>query len=309
LLTSSTVVSLVLDWKPMLRGIKDLVGLLGPRRGRLASSATPPALLRRSALIVMVACGAGTLLVGWRALHLPLIVLALAFATSVVLSGICARAAGETDIGPAGPLATLSELLFSGYGAGVAVLSGSVVNGQAAQTTQSLWTLKTGQRVGASPHAQLLAQMLGVLAGGVVVVPVYYLLLHTYGVGTQQLPAPAALSWKATAQGVQGGLASFPPGALWGVAAGLVVGALVTGLGRLRVARYLPSVTAVAIGFITPASLSSAALAGVLLVAVARRLRPGLGEGSINAVAAGALAGESLMGVVVAALMAVGWMR
>src|SRR6185369_5919930 len=108
---------------------------------------------------------------------------------------------------------------------------------------------------------------------------------------------------------VQGGLSSFPPGALAGVGAGLVVGAVLTALGRLPVARYLPSVTAIAIGFITPASLSAAALVGVLAVAVARRLRPGTSEGSINALAAGALAGESLMGVVVAALMAAGLMR
>jgi uncharacterized oligopeptide transporter (OPT) family protein len=49
-----------------------------------------------------------------------------------------------------------------------------------------------------------------------------------------------------------------------------------------------------------------AALVGALLVLGVRRLRPGLDEASVMSLAAGGIAGESLMGVVIAILMVCG---
>jgi uncharacterized oligopeptide transporter (OPT) family protein len=66
----------------------------------------------------------------------------------------------------------------------------------------------------------------------------------------------------------------------------------------------MPMAAADGIGFITPASLSAAALVGAVAVALLRRARPGISDGDINAVAAGAMAGESLTGVAIALMLA-----
>ena len=51
-----------------------------------------------------------------------------------------------------------------------------------------------------------------------------------------------------------------------------------------------------------PAGYSVAIFVGALGVMIARRLRPGLAESHVMTVAAGGMAGESLMGVIIAAL-------
>ncbi len=77
--------------------------------------------------------------------------------------------------------------------------------GASSQAVQSLWAFRAGQRLGASPRAQIGAQVLGALLGGAVVVPVYILIVNAYGVANATMPAPSAVAFKATAQAVQGG--------------------------------------------------------------------------------------------------------
>jgi uncharacterized oligopeptide transporter (OPT) family protein len=131
-------------------------------------------------------------------------------------------------------------------------------------------------------------------------------LVKTYGVGTEALPAPAAMSWKATAEAVRGGLGAMPA---YGPAAGAIgvgLGVALCLLGRTRIARFLPSPMAVGIAALTPASLSVAAFVGVLGLVLLRRLRPSITDSAVASFAAGGVAGESIMGVIIAMLLATG---
>jgi uncharacterized oligopeptide transporter (OPT) family protein len=138
------------------------------------------------------------------------------------------------------------------------------------------------------------------------VIPVYLVLVKTYGIGTEAMPATSALSWKATAEAVRGGLASFPPLGPAAGAIGIAVGVVMSLGARTRLGPYLPSPMVVGIAMLTPASLSVAALLGALAVTAARMARPGISENGIAAIAAGGMAGESIMGVLIAALIAGG---
>ena len=62
----------------------------------------------------------------------------------------------------------------------------------------------------------------------------------------------------------------------------------------------------IGVGFMLPFSLILAAFAGALLLFAAQRLRRGLDQPSALAVAAGGIAGESVIGVIIAILMATG---
>ena len=233
----------------------------------------------------------------------------VAVLAALILAVVSSRATGETDLAPVGPVGTLTQLLFSGYGPIVSILAGSVSMGTSSQAAQTLWAFKAGERLRGSPRAQLVAQLLGALIGGLVVVPVYLVIVKAYGIGTESLPAPSAISWKATAEAVRGGFAALPPYATVAGAIGLGVGVLLSVFGRRPWGRYLPSPAAMGIAMLMPASLSLAALTGAVAAALVMRLRPSVDQESLTSLAAGGIAGESVMGVIIAIAIATGLLK
>jgi putative OPT family oligopeptide transporter len=311
LLLAGSFLPLILDWRSVVRAASDLGALVRRRPGsatdpnrRLRAggpvSAAIPALLIALAAIAVL----GKALFG---LH-PLAALA-ALVAALVLAVVSSRAAGETDLAPVGQVGTLTQVLFSGFGPILSILAGSVSMGTSSQAAQTLWAFKAGRRLGGSPRAQLTAQLLGALIGGIVVVPVYLVIVKAYGIGTENLPAPAAISWRATAEAVRGGFAALPPHAAAAGAIGLAVGVLLSLGARRPWGRALPSPAAMGIAMMMPASLALAALVGAVLAVVVRWLRPSVDQESLTSLAAGGIAGESVMGVIIAVLVVTGILK
>jgi uncharacterized oligopeptide transporter (OPT) family protein len=169
-----------------------------------------------------------------------------------------------------------------------------------------MWAFKAGHHLKANPHVQAIGQLLGIVVGVVVVVPAYELVARAYGVGTAVMPAPGATSWKATADAVHLGTTAIPNGAGWATVIAFVIGVALTLIGPTRAARFLPSAVSLGIAFLIPASLSGAIFIGSMAFAILRALRPQWTEQHVPSLAAGAIAGESLTGVVIAALIASG---
>ncbi|HVV48557.1 MAG TPA: OPT/YSL family transporter, partial [Polyangia bacterium] len=282
---------------------------LGAMVGRGGASAPAEAVSSRLGAVALVAGSVVVVVVGRAAFGLHPLTALVAVALALVLAVVSSRATGETDLAPVGPLGTLVQLGFGRSGTTISVLAGSVSMGTSSQAAQTLWAFKAGQRLGASPRAQLLAQLLGALLGGLVVVPVYLVVVKAYGIGTESLPAPAALTWRATAEAARGGLANLPAHAALAGAVGLGVGVLLSLAGRARWGRFLPSPAAMGIAVVLPASISLAALIGAAAAGLAGRLRPSLDQESLTSLAAGGIAGESVVGVLVAALIATGVFR
>jgi uncharacterized oligopeptide transporter (OPT) family protein len=230
----------------------------------------------------------------------------MALLLSVILAGVCARSAGETDVAPVGAMGGVTQLALGGSGSVASLTSGAIVSGVATQAAQSLWAFKCGDRLGASLKAQVLAPLIGVSVGALVVVPVYEVVARVYGIGSAQMPAPSVMSWKATAEAVQGGLSALPPYALHaGLLAGLL-GVVLTLLTRTRVARFVVSPVALGIGFLTPVSMSATVFVGALLLTYLQRRHAAFCEEHVSSLAGGAIAGESLFAVLLAALIASG---
>ena len=310
LLLAGSFVPLILDWRSIVRSVRDLGALVA--RGGEAVPDLHPAGRTSSLGGPALALALLALAVVWRGeFRLSPFSLLAAVAAALVLAVVSSRATGETDLAPVGPIGTLTQLLFAGSGPTLAILAGTVAMGISSQAAQTLWAFKAGTRVGATPRAQILAQLLGALVGGLVLVPVYLVLVKAYGVGTQTLPAPSAISWKATAEAVGGGLSALPPHATAAGAIALVVGALLGVLGARapRWGRYLPSPTAMGIAMLMPASMSLAVLAGAVLGVALKWLRPSLDQESMTSLAAGGIAGESVTGVLVAIAKVTGLLR
>ena len=207
-------------------------------------------------------------------------------------------------------VASLLLVLFMGAGhpAGpaAALVIGAVVCCAAAMGGDNLQDLKTGYLVGATPWKQQVMQVVGVLTGAVVLVPVLSLLQAKYGIGEptvshpHPLTAPQATLMASLTRSVFGaGL----PWDLVGLGAGL--GLLVIVLDRRQEARgrllRLP-VLAVALGIYLPLKLSAAICMGGVIAALAKWAagkdddlsQPGL------LFAAGLITGEALMGILLA---------
>jgi putative OPT family oligopeptide transporter len=305
LLLASSFVPLVMDWRALARAFRDIPALL-----RRAGRADGPPLDSRErfrlgfpivlvSVVVMLVAGNVTF-------HLPAMVTLIGLLLAAVLANVCARTAGETDLAPTGAVGTLTQLLFTGNGPVGSLVAGAIVSGIASQTSQTLWALKAGDRLKASPNAQLWAQMLGGVVGAAASVPAYIVLVHAYGIGTESLPAPSALSWKATAEAVRAGFGAMPAHAPTAGAIGFGVGLILSAAARTRWSRFVPSAAAMGMAVITPFSISLTAFVGALVLSAVRRLRPDASEATLTAVAAGGIAGEAVMGVLVAALIASG---
>jgi len=229
----------------------------------------------------------------------------LALVLAAVLVGVCARAAGQTDISPAGEVGYLSQVAGGLAGGTTAAASAglrAVVAGAASQAAVSLWALEAGRELGASPRRQAVGLLAGTAVGAQPAAPAYLLLTSAHAVSTAALPVPDALPWKALAEAAGGGLVAIPPGAALAAGLALGAGAALELLGRTRAARWLPAPGALGMGFIVPAQYAVTLAAGALAGEAWRAFRPARADEVLLVAGAGAIAGESLAAVVVAAM-------
>ncbi|MES1939899.1 oligopeptide transporter [Salinisphaera sp. T5B8] len=195
-------------------------------------------------------------------------------------------------------------LLFGDEQAGPAsaLIVGAVVCCAAAIGGDNMQDLKAGAILGASPAAQQIAQMLGVIAAVCVLSPVLSLLLNAYGIGVSDaahphaLPAPQASLMVAVVRGV------FHGGLPWAWVVGGGVLALATlaldALLAKRGSGFRMPVLAVALGLYLPLSLSMAIAVGGFVAWLAGSR--GAPEGRGLLAAAGIITGEALMGIFIA---------
>jgi len=256
-----------------------------------------PALLLSALAIVAI---------GWLgfSVHPLHALLAVALGAAFSLAGM--QATGETDNTPSGPLGGLTQVVVGGLppgGVGTPLHAGGVVNGAVTHSSQMVASWKTGELVGSQPRRLLVAQLAGIATGAVAAAVAFWLVGQAYGIGTEAMPSPAAMSWKATADAVAGGTDSMPAGAPLAALAGALAGVLLTvGERSERLRRFLPSAVAIGIGFIVPAMIAfTLALSAIAFALVARRA-PGWNQRNAPSLASGLILGESFAGVIIAAI-------
>ncbi|MBN1207358.1 MAG: OPT/YSL family transporter [Myxococcaceae bacterium] len=299
LMVGAAVASLAAQARSLLGAARDLRGLGGAGEGAAGRWVVRTGL---AACVAVLVLGSGVF-------GLPVLHTLVALALVLPLCAVCARAAGQADISPVGQMGQLTQVasgtLFPGP-AELNIAAGSVVAGAAAQTGVSLWSLKAGHLLGATPSRQLLVQLLGVSVGALVSVPVYLLLAGAHGVGSEALPVPSAHQFRIVAELAAQGFSGLPAYAAPAAGIGFLVGAVLTLASRGRLAGVVPSGMAMGLGFILPANFAVTIAAGAVLVSLTRRLSPSAAERHVPALGAGAIAGESLMGLAIAALAGLG---
>jgi putative OPT family oligopeptide transporter len=221
-------------------------------------------------------------------------------------------------------ITTLILLAFGVSGStgayGVAILIAAVICCAAAISGDVLQSLACGQMVGATPRNQQIAEIVGVLAAAPILAIVIQALDQAYRIGSPSLPAPQAFLMQGIVKGVLGGEMVWPF-----VLAGAV-------LAFVLILINLP-VLPVAIGIYLPFTLSVPIfLGGIVRYVTNRAIAKKYGsaeEEELNdwelaikqtdvkpkekiirtglLLTAGLIAGEALMGVIVAFLIIVGF--
>jgi putative OPT family oligopeptide transporter len=213
-------------------------------------------------------------------------------------------------------VASLLLVLFMGAGhpAGPAatLVIGAVVCCAAAMGGDNLQDLKTGHLVGATPWKQQIMQVIGVLTGAVVLVPVLSLLQAKYGIGepttghAHPLSAPQATLMASLTRSVFGAGLPWPLVGL-GAAIGVAV-ILVDRRLEARGSEFRLPVLGVALGIYLPLKLSATIFLGGVIAALAKRVASKKVEPSRRGLlfAAGLITGEALMGILLAIPIALG---
>src|SRR4029079_5831448 len=139
-----------------------------------------------------------------------------------VLSIICANSMALTSWTPTGALAKITQFSMGAIDR-VNPASNLIPAGMtaeiAANASNLLWDIKPGYMLGAKPRQQAVGHVIGVFAGALCCVPLFFLLFlppDANGVRSpstiisEQFAMPAALQWKGVAEIITKGLNALP---------------------------------------------------------------------------------------------------
>jgi uncharacterized oligopeptide transporter (OPT) family protein len=230
------------------------------------------------------------------------------------LAAVAARAGAEIGINPIGALGKVTQLTYGVMAPGnvtANLMTAGVTAGAACSCSDTVGNLKVGHMVGANPRKQFIGQIFGVIAGALLAVPAYFILVpDASALGGDKFPAPSALVWMGVAKVLSQGLGTLPPSAVQAIIVAFIVGVLIVLVDRIfpKARPYTPSPAALGIALTIPAYTSFAMFLGAFIVWILER-KAGKWHGTYTIpIASGCIAGESIMGVILAVLLAFGFL-
>lgn len=201
------------------------------------------------------------------------------------------------------------------------LFTASIVITTACISNDNLQDLKTGLLVEATPWRQQVALIIGCFVGALVIAPVLEILYHAYGFSgalprpdmdpSQALSAPQATLMTAISQGIFTNKLEWTY-ILTGVGLGAVLITIDAFLKKVSNKVFSLPVIAVGIGIYLPPSINTPVIVGAFLAWIMARHIVKLGNKEVSAKAerfgtlfsAGLIVGESLMGVILAFIIA-----
>jgi putative OPT family oligopeptide transporter len=257
--------------------------------------------------------GVVVVVLAWVAFDIPLHYGALAVFLTFFLALVACRATGDTDITPIGAMGKIMQLT---YGALIPqnyvanLMTASITASASGEAADLLNDLKSGYLLGAHPRRQFVAQFMGIFTGTVASVLCYFLVVPDATVLTgragspPQFAAPAAQQWRAVAELFRVGIGNLHPLAREGIAIGLLAGTALAIVEWLfpKFRRWLPSATGLGLGMLLPFATSVSFVLGAGLAWAFERADKRQAGRFVIPISSGLIAGESIVGVIVAAL-------
>jgi len=313
IMVASGLLAFALQWRTVLRAFSGLFDIFSTKKKTgedpLAAIEVPTSWF----LGGMLLSGLGCMGVLHYAFDTTFFMGFVAVICTFFLAIVACRATGESDITPVGAMGKITQLVFGVLAPSNLVtnlMTASVTAGAAGSSADLLTDLKSGYLLGANPRRQFLAQLFGIFAGTLVVVPAFYLLVPNAEIlGSDRWPAPSAQVWAAVARLLASGFGALHETARWGIFFGCLVGVALVLLGDYapkKLKPFIPSATGIGLAMVIPFYNSLSMFIGAVLAMMIEHRSPAFAEKYIIPVASGIIAGESIMGIVVALLTATG---
>ncbi len=309
MLVAAGLTSFALQYKTILRAFKGVLSGGGEKDVRKAAVEVPTSWFA----IGFCVAGAGIVFVGAMYFGVPVHLGLLALLMTFALALVACRATGESDITPVGAMGKIMQLTYGvliPQSATANLMTAAITSNAAGSSADLLNDLKSGYLLGANPRRQFLAQLAGVWSGTIATVVGFYTLvpdataLTGKGGAAPQFPAPAAQAWRAVAELFRDGIANMHPMNRQAIFVGIAVGVAFTlieaAAGKSR--RFLPSPTGIGLGLILPFQYPFSMFLGAAIAAAWNNRWPTSAKDYLIPVAAGLIAGVSIVGVIVAFL-------
>ncbi len=307
LMTTSSLWAFVSRPQIIIQAFSGLLGRGNQKADLLADIELP---MRVFAIGIPIVGGA-VILAGHLFFGVGLLTGALAVPLVFVFTLIAVNSTALTSITPGSALGKLTQLTFSVVARGdmgTNVATAGITSDVATNASNLLMDIKPGYMLGAKPRQQAVGHVLGVIAGSLMAVPVFYSLFHgdISLLTSERLPLPSAQVWRSVAEVLSRGFASLHPTARIAMAVGAALGVLIELVGQRTKGRFPLSGVAFGLGFILRFNDSLAMGLGALIFwLAARRSRD---ERSFvhrvfvrdqETLCAGVIAGGSLAGIAV----------
>lgn len=256
--------------------------------------------------------GAGVVLLAHWIFDVPYWQGAIAIPLIFVFTLIAVNSTALTSITPTGALGKLTQLTYGVIAPGnikTNLATAGITGEVASNASNLLMDIKPGYMLGGKPRQQAIGHVLGILAGAVVSVPIFYLVFLRGGpqeLISEQYPMPAATIWKAVAELLTSGLGNLEVSARWAALSGVVLGLTCEILRTVTKGRFWLSGVGVGLAAVIPFNTCFAMFLGAFIFWLLQRKWKGT-AGRIDKIlvenqepiCAGIIAGGALMGIAV----------
>jgi uncharacterized oligopeptide transporter (OPT) family protein len=250
LMTTSSLWAFLSKPKIILQSFAGMLGR-GGKKDTLADIELP----MRAFVIGIPVVGAALVLAGHFMFGVPLWTGALAVPLVFVFTLIAVNSTALTSITPGSALGKVTQLTFSVVRPGdvaTNIMTAGITSEVAANASNLLMDIKPGYMLGAKPRQQAVGHVMGIVAGMLMAVPVFYLMFHRdiSLFTSEKLPMPSAQVWRSVAEVLTRGFGSLHPTARIAMAVGAALGILIEIAGQRTKGRFPLSGVAFGLGFI-----------------------------------------------------------
>lgn len=244
----------------------------------------------------------------WFGIHYWLGILAIPLVFIFTL--IAVTSTGLTAITPGGALGKLTQITYGVLAPGnvtTNLMTAGITSEVSLNASNLLMDIKPAYMLGGKPRLQAIGHILGIFAGGLVAVPVFYSLFHgDISLFTSEtLPLPSASIWKGVSEVLTKGLSNLHITAQIAALIGAVLGIVIEILNKKMNGKLPISGVGLGLGFVLRFTDAWSMALGTLIFWIARKKCKDPSSVSYRAfvdnqetLAAGVIAGGSIIGII-----------
>lgn len=239
---------------------------------------------------------------------------AIAIPLALVFTLIAVNSTGLTSITPTGALGKLTQLTYSVISPGhvtTNIMTAGITGEVASNASNLLMDIKPGYMLGGKPRHQAMGHVLGIFAGAVTSIPVFYLIFgeDVSLLATEKFPVPSAQVWAAVAKVLTQGMGFLHPTARIAILAGGILGIALEIINKRTRGRFPLSGVGIGLAFVIPFTSCIAMFLGALFFwIVEKTVKDPRSQwyrillDNQETVCAGAIAGGALVGILLVVL-------